>query len=179
IEEFIEKHPELIETVEDNPLLKLIEKGLRGVGSQTKLLVESTKAAATDPVTYITAGTILAASLMAASVTGGASLAAIPLAATPFLAAGTAQTVTTAVASLSPAFAIKFGMTAGQYKYMEKLEEESAYSELINNGVDKRIAGDIAATVGAVNGLIELLQIDQAFSMIPGIDDLVSGAKNM
>lgn len=31
IEEFIEKHPELIETVEDNPLLKLIEKGLRGV----------------------------------------------------------------------------------------------------------------------------------------------------
>lgn len=179
IEEFIEKHPELIETVEDNPLLKLIEKGLRGVGSQTKLLVESAKAAATDPTTYITAGTILVASLMAASVTGGASLAAIPLAATPFLGTGIAQTVTTAVASLSPAFAIKFGMTAGQYKYMAKLEEESSYIDLVNNGVDKRIAGDIAATVGAVNGLIELLQIDQAFSMIPGVNDLVSGAKNM
>lgn len=179
IEEFIEKHPELIETVEDNPLLRLIEKGLRGVGSQTKLLVESAKAAATDPTTYIAAGTILAASLMAASVTGGASLAAIPMALTPFLATGTAQTVTTAVASLSPAFAIKFGMTAGQYKYMAKLEEEASYVDLVNNGVDKRIAGDIAATVGAINGLIELLQIDQAFSMIPGVEDLVSGAKNM
>ena len=179
IEEFIEKHPELIETVEDNPLLKLIEKGLKGVGSQTKLLVESTKAAATDPTTYIIAGTILAASLMAAPVTGGASLTAIPLAATPFLGTGMAQTITTAVASLSPSFAIKFGMTAGQYKYMAKLEEESSYIDLVNNGVDKRIAGDIAATVGAVNGLIESLQIDQAFSMIPGVDDLVSGAKNM
>lgn len=177
IEEFVARHPEIIDpVVEDNALLRLIEKGLRGVGSQTRLAWESAKSALSDPTTYITAGTILAASLMAAPATGGASLAATPLALSPLISSGT---ITNAVASLSPLAAIKFGMTSGQYKYMAELEAENSYIELINNGVDKRLAGDISTTVGAVNGIIELLQIDQAFQMIPGVTDIVDGATKM
>lgn len=181
IEEFLRENPEISahESNDDNIIRKFFSKGVRFLGSGTRLQYDSYKESAKDPMSYVWAGTILAASIMAAPVTGGASLAAAPLAASSPLLVSQMPLLTKTIASLKPVAALTFGMKHGALKNMAELEAGSAYKEYLEEGIDHRIAAPIATTVGTFNGIIEYMQIDSALSAIPGVTELVENGSKM
>lgn len=170
IEDWMEEHPELGYSGEfRNKGEEWFDKGTRfAMGSLPKQMVDSYSHALKQPGTYAWMAAAMAASLLAAPVTGGASLATAPLLISQM------PLLTKSVASMKPAAAVALGMRMGSYDNMANLEMTSSYNELIEAGVDKRIAVPIAATVGGFNGIVENLQMDGALSMIPGFDDLVT-----
>ena len=180
VEKWLEEHPEIgrsgIEDEDEGILKKFVNSGVRFVGSGTRLQYESMIEASKDPNSWAWAGTILAASIMAAPFTGGASLTLN--AASPVLIANM-PLLTKTFASLKPITAITLGMKAGTMNNMANIEAGSAYKDYLDAGIDERIARKIAPTVGAFNGIIEYLQIDNALSAIPGLSNLVENGTKM
>ena len=176
IEKFLADNPDLMRhEEEDEHIVKQFwNKGVRFAGSGARLQYDGFRAAAKDPASYVWAGTILAASLMAAPVTGGASLAAIPATSAPLLISQMPM-LAKSMATLKPLAGITLGMRHGTMHNMADIEAGSAYKEYIDQGIDHRIAAPMASTVGAVNGIIEYMQIDRAMSAIPGVADLANG----
>lgn len=163
IQKWMAEHPEL--SISENA--NIVDKGIRFLAEGTKQKVDSYSAAAKHWESWAIAGAIVAGASLLAPVTGGTSL----------LVGGTL--LGNSVLALGSLGALKLGMSYGSVKYMSELEMADKYNQYIQEGVHPDIAKTQAATVGAVNGLIEFMQIDSAFSTIPGVANLLDNGKKL
>ena len=163
IQKFMQDHPELGISEDAN----IIDKGIRFLTEGAKQQVDSYSAAANNWESWAIAAAIVAGASMLAPVTGGGSL----------VVGGTL--LGKAATGLGSLGALKLGMSYGSMKHMAELEMTDKYNQYIQEGVHPEIAKKQAATVGAVNGLIEFMQIDSAFSTIPGVANLLDNGKKL
>ena len=152
INKFIEDNPELFANQEGSNFWKRTARGLTDVVLQQ---VNSVTSALPEVATYTATGAALGTAF-----------------ATPTL--GAAAPITTTAGAL---LGFKYGMKAGSAKYMYELEAGLAYNEMIKEGIPHEIAKPIAMGVGAVNGMIETVQLGRTIDNLPGMDEVIQKVK--
>ena len=152
IDEFLERNPD-IQISEDSNLL---DTGIRGIGELTRQGFDATKFAIKDKESWLVAGAVLAGSLAVTAATGGAALPA------------TSGLMASSLAALAPMAAAGIGMSYGSMKKMAQLEAGLAYKEYVDEGMHPEVANTIASTVGAVNGIVEIIEVGTILTGIPG-----------
>jgi len=72
---------------------------------------------------------------------------------------------------------VKFGGTSGTAVRAGQLEAGGAFLDLIQSGIDPKIAAYIAAPIGVINGLIEAGQMLTVVGTIPGVKNMSGPVK--
>jgi hypothetical protein len=153
VNKFIEEHPEMSLSEEnDNALYK----GMRFTGEFVSQTKNSMAYASKDLDSWATAAAIIVGGIAVGAVTGGTAL--------PAYVGVTAS----ALATLSPFAAMGFGMSYGAAKKMAEVEGGLAYNEYIQQGIHPDIAKDMAQTVGAINGVLEMVEMGTLITWLPG-----------
>lgn len=184
IDKFLEEHPELQDYIpiekENSTWYKLKTGALRqGFGGVTRLGFDMLRDSALDPDTY--AWTIALASMgtLSAPAIGSSLVGLLPTSASAPMLAGELGSVMKVAQSLKPVMAIQMGMQFGTTKAMATLEMVDSYQDMIETGVDPRIAKKIAPAVGVFNGLIEQVQWSMNLKGLPAMKTLLTKAEKV
>ena len=157
IEKFMDENPDLFASGDysDGTSNKFWRNTLRGATDVALQQVQSVKSALPEIATYTGVGAALGTAF-----------------ATPTL--GVAAPITSTTGAV---LGFKYGMKTGAAKHMYQVEAGLSYNDMINEGIPHEIAKPIAMGVGAVNGLIETVQLGRTVEHIPGLDEVIQKVK--
>lgn len=157
IEKFMDDNPDLFASGDysGGTSNKFWRNTARGTSDVVLQQVQSVKGALPEIATYTGVGAALGTAF-----------------ATPTL--GIAAPVTSTTGAL---LGFKYGMKTGAAKYMYQVEAGLSYNDMIKEGIPHEIAKPIAMGVGAVNGLIETVQLGRTIEHIPGLDEVIQKVK--
>ena len=153
INKFIESNPELFASEEGSKSFR--NRTARGTTDVALQQVQSLKHSLPTVATYTALGATMGAAF------------SIPT-------LGAAAPITSTVGAL---MGFKYGMRAGSFLHMYEVEAGLAYSNMLEEGIPHEIAKPIAIGIGAINGIIETVQLDGVINNIPGMDAIIQKIK--
>lgn len=153
VNKFLEEHPELSLDEENNNALF---KGIRFLGEFTSQTKNSLIYSSKDFGAWATTAAIILGGVAVGTLTGGTALPAY------------VGVTSKALASMTPLMAAGFGMSYGSGKKMQEIEAGLSYNEYLQQGIHPDIAKDMAQTVGAINGVLEMVEMGTLLTWLPG-----------